>query len=298
MQGIRKLGTLVEHVAEDTPFEYHDELLLLESIRVLTPGNTHNGEHYLRIIRLTDGTRDVESPEEYAACEILTEFAVGYTFGVPFIGGDTIYVYATIAEYADLATKPEVDDIHVFWSDDLKNWKEKTVIRGDSEQLFNTSICRTDDRFVMAYETNDRTWKPFTIRFAESDDLLNWRNIPAEKALYGPDRYAACPTIRWMDGMFYLICLELPGGPEKWWFEEHAARSTDLLHWTKSPANPVLAPEPDGSEMINTSDIDFCEFDGKTIIYYVWGSQRGEEFLAHAVFDGTEREFLLATFGE
>jgi hypothetical protein len=297
MQGIRKLGTLIAHVAEVTPFEYHGELLMLESIRILSPNNSHNGEHYLRIIRLADGTRDVENTEEYAACEILTEFAMGYTFGVPFVDGDTIYVYATLAEYDDLVAKPEVDDIHVFWSDDLTAWNTKMVVQGVSEQVFNTSVCRANDRFVMAYETNDKTWNPFTIRFAESDDLLNWRKIPAEKALYGPDRYTACPAFRWMDGQFYLYCLEMPREGE-WWFEEYAARSSDLLNWEMSPVNPILAPEPDGSEDINTSDIDFCEFDGKTIIYYAWSNQRGNGYLAHAVFDGTEREFLLATFCE
>ena len=34
---------------------------------------------------------------------------------------------------------------------------------------------------------------------------------------------------------------------------------------------------------INNSDIDFCEFEGRVIINYSWGSQKGVEHLAEAV---------------
>ena len=36
---------------------------------------------------------------------------------------------------------------------------------------------------------------------------------------------------------------------------------------------------------LNNSDVDFCEFRGKTIITYSWGNQQGTEFLAEAVYD-------------
>jgi len=62
-----------------------------------------------------------------------------------------------------------------------------------------------------------------------------------------------------------------------------------------SSVNPILAPSPDGSEIINTSDIDFCEFGGKVIFYYLWGNQTGVIGLSHAHFDGTLDEFLRAS---
>ena len=51
-----------------------------------------------------------------------------------------------------------------------------------------------------------------------------------------------------------------------------------------------------GFKMAIATGVDFCEFDGKTIIYYAWGSQTGEEYLSHAVYDGSETDFLRAWF--
>ena len=47
---------------------------------------------------------------------------------------------------------------------------------------------------------------------------------------------------------------------------------------------------------INNSDMEMCEFNGRTIIYYSWGNQRGIEFLAEASYEGTMKEFLQGWF--
>jgi hypothetical protein len=47
---------------------------------------------------------------------------------------------------------------------------------------------------------------------------------------------------------------------------------------------------------MNNSDVDLCEFDGKTVLYYSWGNQEGVEFLAEAVYDGPMRQFLTGYF--
>jgi hypothetical protein len=47
---------------------------------------------------------------------------------------------------------------------------------------------------------------------------------------------------------------------------------------------------------LNNSDIDFCEYEGRVIINYSWGNQRGVEHLAEAVFEGTLQEFLLGWY--
>jgi len=287
MKGIRKLGTVQYHLVEVSPFVYRGKLLIFESVRPRTPDNTHGGEHYLRIRELHDGTRDVRSPEEFAAGRVLAEFGEGFTFGVPFVWEEEIFVYASPA-----VKGTEPDDIHLFRSDDMKTWHHSVAVAGEHEQLFNSSVCRAGDRFVMAYETNDPAYPAFTIKFAESDDLIHWSKIPVDRAIYGTDRYTACPTIRFMDGMFYMFYLERP--TEEWRFETYLTRSRDLLNWEQSPLNPILAPAPD--EDINNSDIDFTEFNGRMVIYYSWGNQRGEERLAHATFDGGLRDWLWACF--
>ncbi len=68
----------------------------------------------------------------------------------------------------------------------------------------------------------------------------------------------------------------------------------------KRIANPKLTAEQQakvaGAVDRNNSDMDFCEFRGKTIITYSWGNQQGTEFLAEAVYDGTLASFLKRFF--
>ena len=47
---------------------------------------------------------------------------------------------------------------------------------------------------------------------------------------------------------------------------------------------------------MNNSDVDYCEFSGKTIITYSWGNQQGTEFLAEGAYDGPVADFLKAFF--
>ena len=47
---------------------------------------------------------------------------------------------------------------------------------------------------------------------------------------------------------------------------------------------------------LNNSDMDLCEFKGKTIIMYSWGNQQGTEFLGEAVYEGSLESFLKGFF--
>ena len=280
---LRKLGTLMDHLVETSPFVYRGELLILESVRPRMEDNTRGGDHYLRIRRLADGTRDVRSAEEFADCEVLTEFGEMHTFAAPFVRGDEVFVYASRRDEDDAV----LEEISVFRSDDLQNWEQGLAIKGVDERLFNCSVCFDGERHVMALESDYGPWPNFTIKFAVSDDLRNWSVLPDTQAVLGTDRYAACPSIRFVNGQYCVWYLEHAG---PWWFETWLTRSKDLLHWENSPQNPILRPGL--GENINNSDIDFCEFDGRMVIYYSWGSQRGDEHLAHAVYDGTLAEWV------
>jgi site-specific DNA-methyltransferase (adenine-specific) len=48
----------------------------------------------------------------------------------------------------------------------------------------------------------------------------------------------------------------------------------------------------------NNSDMELCEYLGRTLIYYSWGDQRGTEFLAEAWYEGPMHEFLRSWFGK
>ncbi len=68
----------------------------------------------------------------------------------------------------------------------------------------------------------------------------------------------------------------------------------------KAIASPKLTAEQKkviaGATDINNSDVDLCEFNGKTILYYSWGNQQGTEFLAEAVYEGNLADFLRSYF--
>jgi hypothetical protein len=77
---------------------------------------------------------------------------------------------------------------------------------------------------------------PFTMRFAESKNLLDWNLLP-ESCVYTKERYSACPALRFLDGSFYTFYLEARAGPS---YETYIVRSRDLIRWDPSPFNPVL----------------------------------------------------------
>ena len=141
-------------------------------------------------------------------------------------------------------------------------------------------------------------------------DSKEWNILPS-KYNYAKDRYTAPHCLRYLDGYYYNFYLESYNG-----YEMRVVRSKDLLNWTASPLNPVLRFSDEDRRIANknipekflnkiataqnrnNSDIDFCEFNGKLIINYSWGDQRGEEFLAEAVYEGTLEQFLKGWYKE
>ncbi len=156
----------------------------------------------------------------------------------------------------------------------------------------------------------EETGVGFTIRFAVSDDLISWNLTPSE-CVFSKDRYTACPALRYVNGLFYMIYLEEKPGPS---YVPYIVRSADLINWECSPYNPVLTYDDNDKIIanqklsaaqrniiksavnINNSDVDLCEFDGRVHIYYSWGNQQGNEFLAYAVHNGSLSSFLESFF--
>jgi len=110
--------------------------------------------------------------------------------------------------------------------------------------------------------------------------------------VFGGDRYAACPCLRYVGGYYYVLYLE--HRTPRWLFETYVARSKDLKMWELSPHNPVLTPRlTDG---INASDPDIVEFGRKTYVYYSVGDQRTWSKLKRATYPGTMVEFFSEWF--
>ena len=97
-------------------------------------------------------------------------------------------------------------------------------------------------------------------------------------------------------------------------YANSVARSKDLIVWEYSPINPVLMYDEEDRKIaspfltpadrerianalnVNNSDMEMCEYLGRTIIYYSWGDQRGTEFLAEACYEGPMHELFRAFF--
>lgn len=288
---IRKLGTIDCDMVETTPVVFRNKLFLFEYVRNNYKPNT-TGSSYFRFIDI--GSHTPTAP-----------FAQGYHLGSAFVEEETVYVYG-VGLWGD-------SKIYGFRSTDLDRWSSNILLDLPRWGIYNTSVCKAGNRYVMAIELGEppeEVGVRFTIRFAESPDLSQWRLTPSE-CVYSKDRYTACPAIRFLEGYYYMIYLEAMQGPR---YEPYIVRSRDLVHWEGSIFNPVMTPSADDKLIanprltvqqrngiasavnLNNSDLDLCEFGGKTKIYYSWGNQQGIEFLAEATYDGPLRDFLTAFF--
>jgi hypothetical protein len=173
---------------ETTPIVHQDRLHRLEYVRADAPNNP-KAPSFLRFV-------DVAAGRESGA------FAQGYHFPAAFVDNGTVYVYAV----------PEGDgpSVHVFWSADLENWSSQEALRmPDDWGLFNTSVCRAPDGYIMAFEVGkpaEVVGERFTSFFSKSGDLRNWAFL-GTNCSFAKEYYSACPTIRYVKGYFYVFYL-------------------------------------------------------------------------------------------
>lgn len=287
---LKKIGTIAVDIVETTPIVWKDRLYRFEWYRNWKVGRRAGWYHFV----------DMETGDKTAP------FAHSYAFGAAYTENDTMYVVGTKFWGANV--------IDMFVSKDLTSWETYNVLTlPENWECYNTSLCKGKDGYVMAIEIGgpkEIAGVPFTIVFARSKDLKNWEMLDATKYVHTKDRYSACPVIRYSDGYYYMIYLE---AFPFYKFAPYIARSADLLEWEIAPVNPVLFYcdedkvlcgdfTDEEKEYINTalntnnSDVDLCEFNGKTVILYSWGNQSGREFLAKAEYDGTMDEFFKSFF--
>ncbi len=286
---IEKNGTIDGDLVETTPVVFKNKVYRFEYVRQ-GYWNNSTGDSFFRFVDRETG-------------ETTPSFAKGFHFGSAFSYNDTVYVTAT-----DII---DGERVFIFSSGDLKNWDRRLVFELPGYGIFNTSLTKAENQFVLMFEIG----KPkefagvrFTARFAASPALQNWEVLPADRN-YSKDRYTAPHFLRYLDGYFYNFYLEAHDG-----YEMRVVRSKDLIQWESSSLNPVLkASEEDKqiasdnlpgklrerinkAENRNNSDLAFCEYNGRLIINYSWGNQIGEEFLAEAYYNGTTEQFLRGWF--
>ncbi len=271
---------------ENTPLMYKGQPLLVNNRR---PLNAKVKDFYLFI-------EDLRTGQE------ITRFGEGFSFVSGFVNGDEMNVFATENTDDDWT-----HDIYRFSSTDLQNWKKELVIqRKPGEHLFNTSVCRDDQGYLMAYDSNEPVMWSF--RFARSKDLSHWEDVPGLEFTDLEGKMAhGNATMRYFAPYYYAIygIWSYQGGP--WVHYEYqlpetkyvtvVARSKDLVTWELSPTrSPMLEPEP--GEMINNTDADLFEYQGRTYIYYATGNQYDIGTIRVAMYNGPMKEMLEAYFPE
>jgi hypothetical protein len=282
---IVKKGTIDVDLVETTPIVFQNRVYRFEYVRIGYWGND-TSDSYFRFV-------------DHQTGEATSSFAKGFHLGSAFVHDGTVYVTAV-----DIW---DGEQIHVFSSSDLEHWDSWMAFELPGYGIFNTSLTLAKDKYVMMFEIGkpkDKAGERFTANFATSTNLKDWEVLSSDHN-YAKDRYTAPHCLRFLDGYYYNFYLEAHNG-----YEMRVVRSKDLKSWEPSSLNPVLSfSEYDkkianeklsmelqkriaNAENRNNSDIDFCEYQGKLIINYSWGNQRGEEFLAEASYGGTLRQFL------
>ena len=263
---------------ENTPVAFNSKLLIVANYR---PGGAEaKGENaYLYIDDLRTGGE-------------VARFGQGHSFVSAFVNDNELNVFAL--EFFDFGRVMNSSGIDRLVSTDLENWEtEKVILPEGDEHLFNSSVCRDDKGYVMAYESD----KPvqFCFKFARSANLSKWEKVNGLVFTGEKREYSACPVIRYFAPYYYVIYLHAPVKGHNGWIS-YMGRSTDLETWELSPFNPVL--EADLGEGKNNSDVDILEYEGKTYLYYATGDQETWGTMRVAMFDGTEEAFFEAYFPE
>jgi hypothetical protein len=257
---------------ENTPVVFNSRLLLVLNYR---PGGAEaKGENaYLYIDDLQTGME-------------AARFGKGHSFVSAFVNDNILNVFAL--EFSDFGRVMNSNGIDRFFSGDLKSWEtEKVILPEGDEHLFNSSVCRVDKDFVMAYESD----KPvqFCFKFARSSNLSDWTKIPGLAFTGVNHEYSACPVIRYFNPYYYVIYLHTAIEGHYGWVS-YMARSKDLENWELSPFNPIL--EAEEGEGKNNSDVDIIEYNRKTYLYYATGDQETWGTVRVAMFDGEEKVFF------
>ena len=209
------------------------------------------------------------------------------------------------------------ETVVMFESRDLRHWTARELFTRPDWRLFNTSLTKGPAGYVLcmeAGEPREKTGVPFTAFFATSPDLVDWTMMPDETA-FPTHRYLGGPLLRWSRGWYYLIAVtELPAAR----YTNYVYRTKDFKTWEVGYYNPMLMPDEDDRKISpyacdlspglirdmragfisSNSDVDMCDWQGRTMIVYNAGNQLGFYYLCEAEYDGTVDELLAAYFDE
>lgn len=260
---IQKSDALFTNRMEGTPVIWQNKLLYVVS-------NRQDGE----FIEFYDGETKA----------LMTKIPGTLSLLSAYVENGTLYIFGN---YGD-------NSIRMISTNDLTTFTAPVVSipTVTDRALFNVSVHKDPSGYIMAYETCEPGTKCFNVRFAHSVDLANWSEIGD---IFGRDIYAACPTIRFVDGYYYVFYLRFLDGDH---FSTVVNRSRDLSHWEDD--HIVLSPLDSSSEGENNSDMDLVEYNGQVVMEYAIGFQLNTRPLwsdiKKATFNGSLETFVKELF--
>lgn len=291
---ITKQGKLNSPLVEVTPFVFNERFYLLENWQRQWefPGSPENGMFAEDEVRIRDSEKD----------EIVSIPLVGHGLGMALVWEDRVYVFA-----GNWGTekKWQIKSIEMTSSSDLTTWSPPTTVltANADESYFNVSVCRAKDRFYLLVESNDPRWPAFTFKYFSSNDLVHWEPIP--DAIYGREKYVGGPAFYSFGEWFYTLYLQSLGEGT---YETRVTRSKDLVHWQDAPVErpfvsfdptqPVHPLRPSEIREKNASDVEICEWQGKTHVYFTGGDQHLAGDLQLGLYDGPPQKLLEYFFAE
>ncbi len=296
---IKKLGA-VSPYGEATPFVFNNRLYRLELMDP-TKGLDANAPTYAVI-------RDRETGE------ILSQIGEGCYYYSLYQEADTVYIIGVKLRLPYHAG----DTLWIFESQDLRTWTERELLSNPGWDYYNTSLTKGPNGYVLLMEAGEpRKFvgeHPFTLFFATSPDMIHWTFMDYDKC-FSKERYNGGPWMRYSNGWYYVISVaEMPC----YRYTNYIYRTKDFQTWEVGIYNPILLPNEEDRkispyfydltpEFVNeirdcfissNSDIDMCDWNGKTLITYNVGNQMGFYYLAEAEYDGSVDAFLAACFDE
>ncbi len=302
---IKKLGACSPN-GEMTPFMWKGRLMRLELVDESKGTDTKSGCATIR---------DVE------AGTFLSYFAEDSYFHSAFVEEDTIYVTGV--------DKNRRDTIRIYESKDLVNWKSRDLFTNPGWIYFNSQIAgNAEVGYYIILESGPHVYpvgmwdteypknfigkNSWTMFFAKSSDMIHWEFLDYEEP-FSKDEGTGGPALKYSDGWFYLMadCLL----PRKI-FVNYMYRTKDFKDWYVGYYNPIMMPSDEDRQIsprytditdaererlktafhVNNTDLDLCDWNGKTYINFACGNQKGNYWMAEAICDMPMAEFLKSYF--
>lgn len=301
---IQKLGACSPN-GEMTPFVWQGRLMRME---LLDPSKGTDVS-----IERCAGIRDVESGK------IISKLAQDSYFHSAYVEGDTAYVLGV-----DMKRR---DTIRIYESKDLIHWTDRDLLTNPGWIYFNTGLTKGPDGYALVLESGPWAYPNladtdypkkymgsygWTLFFATSPDLKEWKFLDYEQA-FSKDYGTGGPHLKYSDGWFYLGAdVVLP----RKIFSHYLYRTKDFENWYVGYYNPVMMPSNDDKKIspnaadideemaerlktafnVNNTDLDMCDWNGKTYINYLCGNQLGNYWMCDAICDMPMAEFLKSYF--